>query len=88
MAVTPAQIARWRLPSRPTKGTDSRSKAWTGGDSVELDAIEANTLRALCEGRIEALVPPGWLEAIRAAEVSERELLAHWSAALSRGAAA
>jgi hypothetical protein len=88
VAVTPEQIARWRLPGRPTKGTDSRSKGWTGGDSVELDAIEANALRALCETRLEALVPPGWLEAIRAAEASERELLARWSAALHRGPAA
>jgi hypothetical protein len=40
MAVLPRQIDAWRLPTRPTKTTDTRSKKWTGGDSVELDAID------------------------------------------------
>ena len=30
MAVTPAQIDAWSLPSRPTKASDPRSKNWTG----------------------------------------------------------
>ena len=46
VAVTPEQIARLDLPTRPTKTTDTRSKSWGGGDeSVELDAIEPDTLR-------------------------------------------
>jgi hypothetical protein len=79
IAVTPEQIEAWRLPSRPTKASDSRSKTWTGGDSVELDAIEANQLRALCEEWIEALIPDGWLASVQAAEESERSFLATWA---------
>ena len=32
VAVTPQQIADLRLPSRPTKASDTRAKNWTGGD--------------------------------------------------------
>jgi hypothetical protein len=46
IAVTPAQIAAWDLPSRPTKASDSRAKGF-GEVSVELDAIEPDRLRAL-----------------------------------------
>jgi hypothetical protein len=86
VAVQPDQIERWRLPTRPTKSTDSRSKGWTGGDSVELDAIEASTLRALCEDWIEAFIPDGWLEGLRAAEESERSFLTSWAAVVAQGA--
>ena len=47
VAVTPAQIEALDLPTRPTKSTDSRSKKWTGGDSVELDALPPDYLRGL-----------------------------------------
>ena len=88
LAVTPEQIETWRLPTRPTKTTDTRTKTWTGGDSVELDAIEANQLRHLCEAEIEALLPDDWLQGVRAAEASEREMLATWAAAVGREARA
>jgi hypothetical protein len=81
-AVTTGQIEAWRLPSRPTKATDSRAKAWGGGDSVELDAIDANRLRNLCETWIESVIPIGWLDGIKAAEESEREILSAWSRAV------
>src|SRR5205085_9331547 len=59
VAVTPAQIRRWRLPTRPTKTTDTRAKSWGGGDeSVELDAIEPARLRDLVRGCIETHLPP------------------------------
>ena len=82
MAVTPEQIGQWGLPTRPTKATDSRSRTWTGGDSVELDAIEANALRGLLEDELEAMLPDDWLGGIRAAEESERELLSNWARAV------
>ena len=85
LAVTERQIRRWRLPSRPTKQSDTRSRTWTGGDSVELDAIEANQLRALCRHWIEAIIPDGWLKTLQAAEESERELLANWAEAVTYG---
>ena len=45
LAVTARQITEWKLPTRPTKQSDSRSKTWKG-DSVELDAIPPDRLRA------------------------------------------
>jgi hypothetical protein len=83
-AVTPEQIRRWNLPTRPTKKTDSRSKKWKGGDSVELDAIDANMLRTLCRAWIESVIPEGWLDRIQAAEASERELLTIWTRTLAQ----
>jgi len=78
LAVTPEQIAEWDLPTRPTKASDSRSVTWTGGDSVELDAIRPDLLRALVRSTIEQHVDERQLEVIRTAEASERELLRSW----------
>jgi hypothetical protein len=86
-AVTPEQIEECRLPTRPTKKSDPRSKTWTGGDSVELDAIEANALRNLCEDWIEYFIPKDWLGNLRAAEESERDFLRHWAGAVLMGVA-
>jgi hypothetical protein len=69
LAVTPEQIKRWRLPTRPTKKTDSRAKSF-GRISVELDAIEPRRLRALVQKAIERQ-----FEVLKAAEESERQLL-------------
>jgi hypothetical protein len=52
LAVTPQQIAAWDLPTRPTKATDNRAKAF-GEISVELDAIEPTRLRELVAATIE-----------------------------------
>ncbi len=49
LAVTPEQIAEWKLPSRPTKSTDSRSRSFGLAESVELDAIPPADLRSLVE---------------------------------------
>ena len=46
MAVTPDQIEKFRLPTRPTKKTDSRAKNHEG-DSVELDAMPPKMLRQI-----------------------------------------
>jgi hypothetical protein len=76
LAVLPEQIEAWNLPTRPTKSTDSRSKKWTGGDSVELDAIDPKTLRDIVREAIEQHIDQDELEILRVAEESERELLA------------
>jgi hypothetical protein len=74
VAVTPRQINRWKLPSRPTKTTDSRSKSWGGGDeSVELDAIEPDKLRTLVRKAIEVHLPADELGRLREIEAAERE---------------
>ena len=74
LAVTPQQIARWNLPTRPTKPSDSRSKGF-GDISVELDAIDPNTLRAIVRDAIEQHLPADQLAVLQVAEASERELL-------------
>ncbi len=76
VAVTPEQIERWNLPTRPTKASDSRSKKWTGGDSVELDAIPADYLRGLVRHCISQHLDDEKLRVLKVAEASERRALA------------
>src|SRR5438093_8285582 len=75
IAVNEYQIAEWNLPSRPTKTTDSRAKAFGHAESVELDAIHPETLRDLVRERIERHIDGHELSVLRAAEASEREIL-------------
>jgi hypothetical protein len=74
LAVTETQIVEWRLPTRPTKRSDSRSKRF-GDISVELDAISPGDLRALLEKAINRHLPQDQLEVLRIAEANERELI-------------
>jgi hypothetical protein len=76
IAVTPEQIALWHLPTRPTKASDSRSATFTG-ESVEVDAIPASTLRQIVQDSIEQHVDPEALRLTRLAERSERDVLLH-----------
>jgi hypothetical protein len=75
LAVTEEQISAWNLPSRLTKNTDSRSKNF-GSSSVELDAIGPNTLRDIVSDAIDEHLPERQYEVLKAAEESERELIA------------
>jgi hypothetical protein len=74
LAVSPARISAWNLPSRPTKTSDSRSKGF-GDISVELDAIDPDRLRGNVAAAIERHMPPRQFEVLKAAEQSEREYL-------------
>lgn len=74
IAVTPEQIARWELPTRPTKGSDSRARSFAG-DSVELDAIPPSELRALAERCITQHIDEVALARTRRAEQAERDTL-------------
>jgi hypothetical protein len=75
IAVTEEQIADWRLPTRPTKAADTRAKKF-GDLSVELDAIEPNRLRRIVQEVIEQHLPAGQFEVLKAAEESERKIIA------------
>jgi len=75
LAVTPEQITDWNLPTRPTKTSDTRTKKFGSDLSVELDAIEPNTLRLLVEAAIEHHLPAAQFEILKAAEESEREII-------------
>jgi hypothetical protein len=72
LAVTGRQIVEWKLPTRPTKKSDSRSKNWKG-DSVELDAVDPNNLRQLVRSTIERHISPQRIAIIEVIEASERE---------------
>lgn len=74
LAVTPEQIETYRLPTRPTKRTDSRSAGWQGG-SVEVDALPAGVLRQLVDSAIRQHVDDHVLHLVEEAERSERDVL-------------
>ena len=74
IGVTPWQIEALKLPTRPTKTTDTRSKGF-GDISVELDAISPGTLRAIVEAAIEDHLPKDQYEVLKAAEASERDII-------------
>lgn len=73
IAVTPEQIDKWNLPTRPTKRS-THSRGFTG-KSVEVDAIPPATLRQLVYDCIERHVDHQQLAVLEEAEQSERELL-------------
>ena len=75
IAVNLDQIRSMNLPTRPTKASDTRSKGF-GDISVELDAIAPADLRDLVQSAIEDHLPWSKFQVLKAAEESERELLA------------
>ncbi len=83
LGVTPKQIEKWKLPSRPTKTTDSRAKKFGLQDSVELDAIPPEQLRAIVETTILRHLPLEEFEILKVAEESERRLLTAWVSEVS-----
>jgi hypothetical protein len=80
LAVNPEQIQEWGLPTRPSKKSDTRCKAFfaefgAGTESVELDAIHPDTLRRLVREAIEQHVDHGQLAALMREEAAAREAL-------------
>ncbi len=74
VAVNREQIAEMKLPTRPTKRTDSRAKNFIG-ESVEVDAIPPRTLRQMVSECITQHVDQQAYAVLRAAEESERATL-------------
>ena len=75
LAVNQDQITEWDLPTRPTKTSDTRAKKFGSDLSVELDAIDPNTLRLNVEAAIEIHLPADQFAVLKAAEDSEREII-------------
>lgn len=90
LAVTPAQIEEWELPTRPTKKSDTRAKNFSG-ESVEVDAIRATQLRELLEDAITSHIDPERYERHQLVEEVEREsalqFLDSWRAVSGGGGA-
>jgi hypothetical protein len=75
IALTPAQIRRYRLPTRPTKRAGNPHAKQFTGDSTELDALPPNVLRDLVRKCIERHISAAQVETLRAAEESERSII-------------
>lgn len=73
-AVNVEQIGVLKLPTRPTKKTDSRAKNFQG-ESVELDAIPSKVLRQMVRTAIERHVDLERIQQLQQIEQSEREWL-------------
>jgi hypothetical protein len=74
LAVLPAQIKQLKLPTRPTKKSDSRSKTFTG-ESVEVDAIPPAALKKLVSDAITQHVDQEELERLKTVEAAEKDTL-------------
>jgi hypothetical protein len=75
IALTPEQIRRYRLPSRPTKRAGNNHAKQFTGRSTELDALPPSDLRDLVRDCIERHIPSYQVAALRAAEESERDII-------------
>lgn len=78
LALTREQVARYALPTRPLKKTDSRAKKFLNvyGDlAAELDALSPNILRQLIDEAISRHADRRQLEVLKQHEHDERETL-------------
>jgi hypothetical protein len=76
LAVTEGQIAQWNLPTREPKRTSVADKKWPYDFACELDAIPPDDLRAVVEVAINQHLSQRKLKILKAAEESEREIIA------------
>lgn len=72
VAITQDQIQDLTLPTRPTKKSDPRSKAWGNIDSVELDALQAPLLKYLVKYCILNHIDEEYLEDFRQIQEEDR----------------
>jgi hypothetical protein len=84
VAVTPQQIVEMHLETRPTKAGDSRSKHFQG-ESVEVDAIDPETLRRLVKEAIYRHVNVEELERLERLEIAGRQSLRNLAELVRRG---
>jgi hypothetical protein len=87
VAVTRDQIQGLKLPTRPTKESDSRSRNFEG-ESVEVDAIPPSTLRLMVRQCIEAYIDREQLRRVQMIEKEERETLRRIASNFSWGTTA
>jgi hypothetical protein len=75
VAILRHHIVDFKLPTRPVKKTDSRSKGWEGG-CVEIDTLSGQQIRDLLNKEVESLVDPEEYQRLKDIEEAEREMLA------------
>lgn len=71
-ALNPEQISELGLPGVPPKVTDTRSRNWSGGEVVELDAVEPRTLEQMCKDAIKEYFDEGKYKELKEKESEER----------------
>jgi hypothetical protein len=81
VAVTQEQVHEYGLLTRPTKASDSRAHGFNG-ESVEVDAIPAATLKSICQDRIERHIDVSAHLKLNAVQSAERDLLGSFLANL------
>jgi hypothetical protein len=86
LLVTPDQINKWDLPTKPAKRS-THSKGFTGG-TVEAEAMPANVTRQLVRRAIELHLDMREVEVMRVAEKSEAEWLKNFAGSLEEGGVA
>jgi hypothetical protein len=75
VAVLPLQIRNLKLPTRPTKTDKNTHAKGFQGDSVDIDAVPAATLRQMVRDCIERHIDRRRLEQIKLIEAQERHVL-------------
>jgi hypothetical protein len=81
VAVNDDQIKDLHMSTRPTKATDSRSAKFRG-ESVEIDAIDPNTLRSMVKEVIMGHIDDQEINRLETIEKAERETLAGLAAVM------
>ncbi len=74
LAVLPQQVKAYKLQTRPTKKSDSRSKNFFG-ESVEVDAIPPHILRGICKVAIRSHISDSMLKDFELIEKEERKII-------------
>lgn len=77
IAVTQEQVVEMDLPTKPRKKGERRAQHIQ--ETVEAEAIPAQTMRELTRDAIESFLPPGAIEVTLAAEEIERAMI-RWAA--------
>jgi hypothetical protein len=85
IAITPEQIDRYDLPTRPAKAGDTRARDWEGG-CVEVDAMPPAELRRLVREAITERIEPWAWSQLQKAEAAEKETLRQLINSLPRAA--
>lgn len=86
VALNPDQIREYRLPTRPSKQTDSQHAKFAaafGDASVEVDALPPDVLTEIVAGEIIGMIDAHKWQAAGEAERRERQSLADFTANLS-----
>jgi hypothetical protein len=73
IAITPAQVRKYRLPTREPKRKTEADRNWPHDYACELDAMAPDVMRDLVEQMTNQHLPQDHLAVLMVAEQSERE---------------